>query len=513
MGEAIVRPKTALQHITFIVPPVLVTGDNRFYIGRKGGPPLNIAYLAAITEKQNIDYDVVDGLESNRQWPFEELKGMSLLGLKIETIVERIPSHTETIAITSMFTSEWLVVRKLARAIKEKFPGKMIIIGGEHATADAEQIIRFENDIDVVFKGESEISFETFLQLQDINDLDQVPGIVFRRQNQVVVTKRSERITDLDFLRPSWKKINVDYYLDNKLSYSELGRRTMPVISSRGCPYKCTFCSNLNMWGTRYVTRSVDLVIEELRHYIEQKQVEHFDFIDLATSVNRPWFKQLLEKMISDLPPFSWEMTVGTRSEILDEEILDLLYRSGSRVLSYAPETGSESMAKKIKKRINHGKMYSSMRAAVQRGFVVKANVVIGFPDESLRELLATIWMSLKMGWIGVKGVTLLTYQPFLGTELSRELYQENNYEDYNRRVFNLSGREGAGVFNIIDFFLHPKKQIYNLITNVVMVLSFFIACLKRPRELIKSISNISQGKPIGAVEVAIHSIIARSAS
>jgi radical SAM superfamily enzyme YgiQ (UPF0313 family) len=500
-----------VSYISFIVPPVLTTGDNKFYIGRRGCPPVNIALLASVAEENSVDYQLIDALECSHITKFSDISNTSLQGMPLDEIVAKINKNTALIAITAMFTSEWLVVRKLTEKIKKEFPYVPIVIGGEHATADSNQIIKYEKTIDIVFKGESEISFDSYLKNSHVS-LEHVPGIVYRDiyTSSVVSTDSPQRILDIDNISPSWKKVNLNYYLDNKLSYSELGKRTMPVVSSRGCPYKCTFCSNYNMWGTRYVTRSVDSVINELSEYIEKYKVEHFDFIDLATSVKRGWFKNLLENMIEKLPPVSWEMTVGTRSEILDDEVLQLIYDSGSRVISYAPETGAKSMAKKIKKQVDFKKMYSSIRSAVKIGFVVKANMIIGFPDETPRELFATLIASIKLGWYGVKGVTILTYQPFLGTELSQGKYNEMTYEDYNNRVLRLSAREGVGVFNIFNVFKTPKVQLYNFISNSVMIVSYFAACVRNPREPIISFRNILNGEPIGALEVAIYSMLKR---
>lgn len=505
----------AIKHITFIVPPKLTTPENSLYIGRLGGPPLNVAYLATIAKNCGCDYDVIDGLEGSKSKVFEAFPDYFIQGLYIEEILAKIKPEAEVIGITSMFTSEWLIVRELISGINNLFPEKMIILGGEHASADAKQILTFEKGVDAIFRGESETSFEIFLKTFDKEKgFVNIPGVAWKVDNgQILENPKPARITNIDDIKPTWDKINVNYYLDNLLSYSELGNRAMPVISSRGCPYQCTFCSNDEMWGTRYVTKSVDRVIEELGNYIRDYNVEHFDFIDLATSVNKKWFRELLKKMISDLPAFSWEMTVGTRSEILDEEILTLLYKSGMRVITYAPETGTSSMAKKLKKKINHRKMYESMKIAQRVGLRVKTNIIIGFPNETLRELLGTVFMCYKLAILGIKGVTVAVYQPFLGTELSRDYYNESNYDAYNKRVFHLTGKEGPSVFNIFKAFNEPRAQLFYLITNFVMVSTFFVNCACNPLRLIASFKNIINGKPIGAVENVVFSLVKKMRS
>src|SRR5690606_2347057 len=97
---------------------------------------------------------------------------------------------------------------------------------------------------------------------------------------------------------------------------------------------------------------------------------------------NKKWFKELLTTLIDRFPNITWEMTPGTRSEILDREILTLLKRSGIKQLAYAPETGSLEMSKKIQKKLDHQKIYQSIRIAHSLDIEVKASTIIGFPDE-----------------------------------------------------------------------------------------------------------------------------------
>src|SRR5690606_3565923 len=147
-----------LKHITFIVPPKLTTFENSLYIGRSGGPPLNIAFLASVAEKCGVDYDVIDALTDNTSRVFPLYPRYYIQGLSKEEIVGLINEKTEVVGITSMFTSEWLVVREIVDEIKNKFPDLKVILGGEHASADHRQIIKYEKSVDIIFKGESEVS-------------------------------------------------------------------------------------------------------------------------------------------------------------------------------------------------------------------------------------------------------------------------------------------------------------------------------------------------------------------
>lgn len=464
------------MHITLISPPMIATYENSFYTGRRGGPPLSIAYLARVIENNHTDYDVIDCMAYDDINGLEPWGELLLSGLSMDKTVDLIDPKTNVVGITAMFTSEWVVVREIAKRIKNKFPQMLIITGGEHATADADNIITYDKEIDFCFLGESEDSLEFFIKNFSNQNYFKTPGVVYRdNAGKPVRNPRAVRKKNLDTLWPSWDKINVKYYTERKYSYSRLGTRAMPILSTRGCPYKCTFCTNEQMWGPTYVMRSVDSVIQEMKYDIEMYGVEHFDFLDLATSVNRRWFVDLTTAIIKELPGISWEMTVGTRSEILDFD-----------------------------------KFYKTVETAVRLDLDVKANIIIGFPHETLRELFDTVYMSLKLGWMGVKGISIFMFVPFPGSELSEQYFKKlyPTKDEYETYIKGQAGTGGAKVFNFKDIFLNPHEQVYALISNSVMVIAYFLSMIRRPYYFKKFFLNIWNGQPVSAVEVAIYFVL-----
>lgn len=487
---------------------MISTYESEFYLGRKASPPLNLAYLARIIQSQGHDYDVIDSMASTDESTLGQLK---TAGYSIEEVVKRIPHYTDVIGITAMFTSEWIVVRELSKLIRHKFPSTIIIIGGEHATCDAHNIITYEPTIDICFRGEAELSLEQFIKNYQNKNFSNVNGITFRDINGCTIsTPVSERIKNLDELLPLWDKIPVNFYLKHRLSYSQAGKISMPILATRGCPYVCTFCTNEMMWGNTYTKRSPESIVEEMKQHHLAYGVHHFDFIDLAMAINRSWLKELCLLIQREIPNISWEMTVGTRSEILDLEILTLLQKSGNAVVCYAPETGSKSMAKKIKKRINFDKLYRSVKTAIELDLDVKANLILNFPNETFRETFATIFMALRLGFMGVKGVSMFSFTPFPGTLLGRASFPEKceSYEQYNRIILNETGIGGAKVVNFFKILSHPKEQLYALLTNGSMVLSYALCLLRRPKYLKSLFINTLNGTPVAPVEVAIFSLL-----
>jgi anaerobic magnesium-protoporphyrin IX monomethyl ester cyclase len=498
--------------VTLIAPPMLITYENHFYPGRKGAPSISLAYLARVIENLGINYEIIDCLVHDDD-ATQDLHGYKISGLPIEETVRRIDPRADVIGITSMFTTEWMIVRELAKQIRVRFPNATIIVGGEHATADSDNIITYDKAIDICFLGESDDSFEVFLKKFPERQHLETPGIAYRGPNgEVIRNSRLARRKDLDEHLPLWDKFDVKYYVDRRRSYSRIGTRAIPILATRGCPYKCTFCSNAQMWGTAYVMRSVDSVISEMKTYIEKYGIEHFDFIDLATSVNKTWFTQLCARIKEELPGITWEMTVGTRSEILDYETLKLVKDSGSNIIGLAPEAGSESMIKKVKKRLDFDRFFSTVKQAVNLDMDIKANIIVGFPHETPLELAKTAAFCMKLGWRGVKGVSVFRFTPFPGTELGTQYFKSlyPSAEEYESYVASQVGTGGARVVNVANLLRDPKDQFYAFVSNSLMVLSYFMSAIRRPRYFKELFVNLKRGCPVCPVEVALYYLLVR---
>src|SRR6201999_3016153 len=141
---------------------------------------------------------------------------------------------------------------------------------------------------------------------------------------------------------PAWELVPLENYLSNGLTNGVNLGRSMPMLASRGCPYQCTFCSSPFMWTTRWVSRDVHLLVDEIIEYQERFGITNVDFYDLTAIVKRDWIIKFCEEPLRRGVKITWQLPSGTRSEAIDAEVVGWLERSGCRNLSYAPESGSE---------------------------------------------------------------------------------------------------------------------------------------------------------------------------
>src|SRR5690606_26627969 len=128
--------------------------------------------------------------------------------------------------------------------------------------------------------------------------------------------------------------------------------RSMQVLGTRGCPYQCTFCSAPQMWTTRYVAREPEDVVEEIRGYVEEFGVENVNFVDLTAATNRRWTLGFCDALDRSGLDITWQLPVGTRVEAIDREVLQRLWDTGCRNITFAPESGSPRLLDVMNKRI-----------------------------------------------------------------------------------------------------------------------------------------------------------------
>ena len=229
---------------------------------------------------------------------------------------------------------------------------------------------------------------------------------------------------------PDWPDGYMEKFWQAGKSYGVQSARDMPIIASRGCPYRCTFCSNPQMWTTRYILRDVDDLIGEIKRYVSKYDITALQFYDLTAITKKRWTVEFCRKLIEEkLDYLKWSLPSGTRSEALDAQTLAALKRTNCNYLVYAPESGSPDTLEKIKKRINLNKLTASVLEAKRQGIIVRTNLIIGFPHETRKHVFETIRYGLYLAWKGADEVTINIFSPYPGTEIFDDLLAQRRIE------------------------------------------------------------------------------------
>lgn len=406
------------RHITIVRPPAT---SSRFSYTVGVVLPIGPAYVAGSLLAAGHRVAVIDALgEAPLQRGPTSNPHLIHHGLTIPEIVERIDPATDAIAFSVMFSQQWPHVDEVIRAINVALPDKPIFIGGEHVTGTWQFILDTCPPVTACAIGEGE---ETMVELAEYvageRALGDVRSIAYRVDGRAQRTEPRQRIRAIDDIpRPAWHLFPVEKYLGDGFTYGVNLGRSMPILATRGCPYQCTFCSSPAMWTTRYYVRDVDDVVDEIASYVERYHVTNVDFYDLTAIIKRDWILKFCHELERRGLAITYQLPTGTRSEALDEEVLRALYRTGCRNICYAPESGSVRTLTRIKKKIKPERMLASIRAAKRTDIVIKANLMIGFPGETRRDLWQTIRFGMQLAWIGVEDLPLFPFIPYPGTEL-----------------------------------------------------------------------------------------------
>jgi anaerobic magnesium-protoporphyrin IX monomethyl ester cyclase len=410
--------------VTLVNPPGLKT-----FAGlqmQTPNPNLGLAYISAAAKEAGYECVCVDGLGEalDKVRPYEDDEAIMVQGLDLNEIVARIPAEADVIGLSCMFSNLWPLTHRLAQTIRERFPDAVMVLGGEHGTAVPEYTLRV-SPFDVIVLGEGEETFINLLGALDAkSSLADVAGIAFKAPDgSIGNTGLSARTRDIDALPvPDWSAWPIERYIERgQINGVYLGR-SIPILATRGCPYKCSFCSNPQMWTRRWIPRDPKLLVDEMQHYIETYGVTNFDFQDLTFVVNRKWTLEFCGEIIDRGLKITWQMPSGTRAEAFDAEVIDALYRAGCRVIAFAPESGSEEILKKVYKQVDLEKVGAAVSASVSRGLKVSCFFVIGFPDDTAATLKSTLKAIRRFALLGAHDVSVAQFVPYPGSELFRSL-------------------------------------------------------------------------------------------
>jgi radical SAM superfamily enzyme YgiQ (UPF0313 family) len=261
-------------------------------------------------------------------------------------------------------------------------------------------------DVDIIVRGEGENTIlELAEKLQHTNRVEDVKGIVYRQNGNVINNTEREFINVLDVLPFADREV-----LLNKKTYNSEDMGLM--MTSRGCPYTCSYCAT-SIWKRKIRYRSIDNVIEEIKLVRGRYGTQQFTFKDDSFTVNRKRIMEFCDRLINENIDINWDC--NTRVNLIDEEMLSRMKRAGCNSIKIGIETGSE----RILGLINKGTTLSQARIAAKllrkAGIHWTAYFMIGLPSETKKEIYETLNFlnELKPDF-----ASLSIYEPFPGTEL-----------------------------------------------------------------------------------------------
>ena len=427
--------------VALVRPNVVIFPQSLSFYGPV--PPIGLAYIAAVLRDAGHEVDVIDSVGEAMD-VFEDFESpvgrLRRIGLSPDEVVARIHPDTQVLGVTNMFLHEWPLIRDVIEKAKAEYPNLVVMAGGDNATAYWPWMFEQSSALDYCVLGEGEA---TALEL--VNRVGQglpmtgLQGIASRTpldEEGACDTGLSIRTRKLDGIpRPAWDLFPIDEYLAYGDFWGVHRGRSMPMLATRGCPYKCSFCSSPQMWTTKYVVRDPDDVADEIAEYVEHFGVENVNFSDLTAITRRKWTLEFADALEARDLGISWQLPTGTRAEALDAEVLQRLWDTGCRNIKYAPESGSVRMLEIYDKRVKLDHILESLKAAEEIGIVTGVNVILGHPKEMWKDVWKSFTFLLRCAKAGCNDACVMIFGPYPGSADWKELVDDGTVvvdDDYH---------------------------------------------------------------------------------
>ncbi len=414
--------------ITLINPPLLSTrGDSH----SSGIPylPHGLAYVSSALDKVGLNHEVIDcfGERPNRA----SSSGRFLMfGIPMEELFERVLSKPQSAIIlyaNSVFNS--YSVFEIARGLK-KLAGKTPIIVTENTQAvTGFSLMRclpdlMDSPISHAILGESEQVLPLILPslLEKGTIPPELQKFVWSR-GESAEGKTNAIVEDLDALPiPGWHKFPLKNYWGLKYAHGPTSGPYLALLTSRGCPYPCGFCSVPVMNNRKWRMRSASNVVNEIAYLKQTFGVEEFHWEDLNPTIHEKRMEAISNQLIERKLNIRWRIVSGTKMDNLKIETLRQMAQSGMDYISFSPESGSPRMLKKIMKPFQHDHAVNQVEALTQMKVMTQACFVLGYPGEEEGDREATFRYSKDLLKKGLGEVTYFIVAPMPGTPIENQI-------------------------------------------------------------------------------------------
>jgi len=493
------------MHTTLINPP---QAFSKSMVTACVTPPLGIAYLAAVAIEAGHKVKLIEALGEAPGEVTEYRNGLSLRGLNFREIIKEIPKETDLVGISNLFTFAFPVVLDLAKTIKEKMDVP-IVLGGAHPSATPHETLKHD-EIDYVIISEGEDTLIDLLSVLEGKKKEaKLDGFAWKEKGSVKVNPKTKLIENLDSIPfPRRDLLPMENYFSTKEAHGPVQDRWTPMVTSRGCPYECTFCTP-RLWLRRYRLRSVENVINEIEECISDFKIREFLFEDENLTINKKRTLDLCNEIKKRKLDITWQTPNGIRASVTDEEMLVKMKESGCSHITVAPESGSERILNNvIRKHQNLEDVTRVVRTANKMGLKCAAFFIMGLPGENIDDLEKTIAYSTRLAKEGLDEVAFAPFIPVPGSELYDKLKADKklDYKDYKFEDLTVMG----DLNKTASWSEHISNEQLQRYRRKAYVKFHIARAVYHPGNTFRSMMNVLRGRQETKTERVIQTFLKR---
>jgi magnesium-protoporphyrin IX monomethyl ester (oxidative) cyclase len=385
-------------------------------------PPIALASVAAVLEKEYA-VSIIDAPTEGWENLLELDETKYRVGLSAETIAQRIADWKPDVVVLEIPFSGWSKTAFEVASIAKKVNRNIVVVlFGLHPSSRPEDCL-LNSEVDFVVVGEPENTISELVEEleQKKHDFRAIDGLGFRENDKPVLTGKRAAIEDLDSLPfPARHLLPMDVYAQavkqNPLR-GEINKQYTIVITSRGCPYNCVFCSNCIVWGKKWRPRSPKNVVDEIEQVVKTFGIEQVDFSDDNMTLDKQRMVEICDLIVERGLRFEWFTPNGIRADTLDEPLLRKMKAAGCKKIRIAPESGVQRVVNDvIKKNLDLKTVEQAVVLCKRVGIKVGCFFVIGLIGETKADIEETIKFAYKLRGLGAGTFIFSIAMPLYGT-------------------------------------------------------------------------------------------------
>ena len=423
-------PKNKSARVLFVIPRVRSLFGDEY--ARPGHPHVGIAYLSAYLKQKGIAVAIFDaGVERDEQ----------ALGHLIHSF------EPELIGVT-VFSYCYHLAEEVIQTIRT-YTQSPIVVGGPHVSATKGEMLE-NRAIDFAIKREGEITLMELVHTihNGKRDYGRIDGLVWRDGEHIVENPDRPFIIDLDTLPfPDYEAFDLTKYLNTA------EEKRLPLITSRGCPYGCNFCSVRLSMGRRFRPRSPENTVEEIVYWYE-KGWKRFDINDDCFNLDPQRAIRICDLILERGLKISYQLYNGIRADRLTKELLKRMKKSGCNFLSYGCESGNDEILKVIKKGLTLEQVRQAVAWSNEVGIRNSVNFIIGHPYETYQTAMETIDFAKSLP---ADFVNMYNLVPYPGTDLYHWVEQNGRFlVDEKTYLNDIASYDDNPIFETKEF---PREE------------------------------------------------------
>lgn len=367
-------------------------------------PPLGIAYMVGVLQENHIDVEILDA--SAEDMDFKDVE---------KELLKRKP---DLVALTALTPTIGRAL-ETAQVVKETLPDSIVVMGGYHPTFNFIETLEDEN-VDIVIRGEGEYIMLNLVQaLENQSSLHDVKGIVFEDKNskEIVVNPEAPLIQDLDELPfPALNLLPMKKY-----RLLDMDTHMTTMITTRGCPMQCSFCSSAAMHGKKIRERSVENIVDEIEYLKTNYDIDTIAFMDDTFTLKKRKVMAICDEILKRNIEIMWGCT--SRVDTLDEKLLKKMKEAGCITIFIGVESADQQQLDNMCKNTTIAKIENAFKIAHKLKIRTIASVALGMPGDTKEIMNKTVKFvhKLKPNYAIYSLAT-----PYPGTRFYKEAFEKN---------------------------------------------------------------------------------------